>query len=288
MLSCAEDRCAHRGAALCIGKLQGECIQCPFHGIQYDTEGKGTFVPALGKSSAADLGRFHLIFHRTKEEFGIIYLWFGEGEPDKAIPFFRDELDGSVVYSELEDCWNAFYSRCVENQLDVIHLPFVHYNTIGRGNKTLVNGPKVLFEHETIITSANNEVDRGQTPKTAEESVIRETYLKFIFPNLWMNHISEKFRVVIFFAPVDESRTVLYIRFYSSLSRFKCINRIIAIFGRIGNRIIERQDRRVVITQKLKVSEYHSNEKLLPGDRPVILYRRLRDELKQQNAAAGS
>jgi len=82
----------------------------------------------------------------------------------------------------MEDHWNAHYSRCIENQLDVVHLPFVHYNTIGRGNKTLVNGPKVIFEDYTITTSANNEKDVGQKPKPAEECVIRDTFLSLNSP----------------------------------------------------------------------------------------------------------
>jgi hypothetical protein len=36
----------------------------------------------------------------------------------------------------------------------------------------------------------------------------------------------------------------------------------------------------VVITQKPKASSYKSGEKLLAGDGPIIQYRKLRDELK--------
>ena len=31
------------------------------------------------------------------------------------------------------DPWDAHYSRVIENQLDVPHVPFIHHNTIGRG-----------------------------------------------------------------------------------------------------------------------------------------------------------
>ena len=51
---------------------------------------------------------------------------------------------------------------------------------------------------------------------------------------------------------------------------------------KFGNRIIERQDKRVVITQKPKASAYKSHEKLLSGDGPIIQYRRIREELKNQ------
>ena len=82
--------------------------------------------------------------------------------------------------------------RCIENQLDVVHLPFVHYNTIGRGNRTVVNGPKVEFDENGFITSANNETDNGQTPKASGQCVIKPTYLHFAYPNQWLNHISKR------------------------------------------------------------------------------------------------
>ena len=49
------------------------------------------------------------------------------------------------------------------------------------------------------------------------------------------------------------------------------------------NRVIERQDKRVVITQKPKASNYKSGERLLRGDGPIILYRRIRNDLKKAN-----
>ena len=280
-IGCVVDQCTHRGAALSKGKMKGDCMQCPFHGLEFNPDGHCTFIPANGKASTADISRYNVKYYVVKEANGIIYLWYGEadkisGEP----PFFYDDVDSAFVFSEIEDSWNSHYSRCIENQLDVVHVPIVHYNTIGRGNKTLVNGPKVLFENGEIITSANNEVDAGQTPKPASECVIKDTNLHFKFPNIWMNHISSKFKVIIYFAPVDNENTVLYIRFYCKATGFKPLNRLIAFFGKFANWIIERQDKRVVITQRPKASSYKSGEKLVSGDAPIILYRKIRDELK--------
>ena len=86
--------------------------------------------------------------------------------------------------------------------------------------------------------------------------------------------------MMIFFAPVDDENTVLYIRFYHKLTGIRFVNRVIGFLGKYMNRVIERQDRRVVITQKPKASSYRSGEKLLMGDGPIILYRKMRDELK--------
>jgi nitrite reductase/ring-hydroxylating ferredoxin subunit len=46
---CLRDRCVHRGAALSIGKLVNHHLQCPFHGLEFNAEGKCVQIPANGK-----------------------------------------------------------------------------------------------------------------------------------------------------------------------------------------------------------------------------------------------
>ncbi|HPS70435.1 MAG TPA: aromatic ring-hydroxylating dioxygenase subunit alpha [Candidatus Cryosericum sp.] len=286
-LGCVVDQCTHRGAALSGGKIRGSCLQCPFHGLEFDVSGRCTFVPAYGRASTEDLTRFNVRRYLVREEHGIVYLWYGDEDKVEAnVPFFAVDIDSSYSYSEMCDLWNAHYSRCIENQLDVVHVPIVHYNTIGRGHKTLVNGPKVVLEDNTIVTSANNDVDRGQLPKAPSECVIKQTNLQFKFPNIWMNHISSRIKVIIYFAPVDDVRTVLYIRFYCKVTSIAPINALIAFFGKFANRVIERQDKRVVVTQRPKASSYVSHENLLTGDGPVVLYRKMRESLKQSQGSA--
>jgi phenylpropionate dioxygenase-like ring-hydroxylating dioxygenase large terminal subunit len=282
-LGCVVDRCSHRGAQLSKGTLKRDCLQCPFHGIEFDRYGSCTFIPAYGASYSSDLSQFNVTHYLVRESHEIIYLWYGDPtDATNQLPFFDDFVDETYSYSEMEDLWNSHYSRCIENQLDVVHVPIVHYNTIGKGNKTLINGPKVEVEHNMIRTSANNDADLEQQPKKPEECVIKNTYLSFLFPNLWMNHISDKVKVIIYFAPVDDENTILYIRFYGNLTKSKLVNQIIASAGKVANRIIERQDKRVVITQEPKASSLYSEENLLVGDGPIIMYRKIREELNQK------
>ncbi len=281
---CVVDRCSHRGAALSAGELDGDCVRCPFHGIRFDTAGRCRFIPANGRADTADMSRYNVQSFAVREAHGILYLWYGdpakaEGDP----PFFDDRLAPGTVYSEIADPWPTHYSRAIENQLDVIHLPFVHHNTIGRGNRTLVNGPRAEFVDGELRTSADNDVDRGQAPRPPQQCAVSpDLYLAFRFPNVWMNHISDRIRVVIYFAPVDDENTILYIRFYCRATGFRPLDALVAWFGRFGNRTIERQDRRVVITQRPKASSLRGGEKLLTGDGPVILYRKRREELKER------
>ncbi|MDY6085486.1 MAG: flavin reductase [Peptoniphilaceae bacterium] len=283
-LGCVSDQCPHRGASLGGGKVENNCVRCPFHGLEFATDGTCTFVPALGKATTEDLSIFNVKAYSVREQFGIIYLWYGDDEKKtEALPFFYDHIHENDIYSELADPWSTHYSRAIENQLDVVHVPIVHWNSIGRGDKTLVNGPKVLWDGHLLQTSADNEKDHGQTPRKPENSVIKETNLNFLFPNLWLNHISDKMLVMIYFAPVDDENTMMYIRFYSKMTGVRLIDRFIAWTGKYANKFVERQDRRVVITQKPKATSLQMGETLLQGDGPVIKYRMIRDQLIREN-----
>lgn len=281
-LGCVVDLCTHRHVKISLGELKNDCIMCPFHGLEFAKDGSCTFVPSIGKAHQTNIERFNVKAYKVVEAHGIIYLFLGEYEQASSeLPFFLD-LDESWSYSEILDVWDTHYSRAIENQLDVLHLPFIHRKTIGRGNKTLVNGPKVIFEDQTLRTSAQNALDSGQKPLTSEDCEIKEDmHLRFKFPNLWMNHISEKVRAVIYFAPVDDEQTHMYIRFYNKLTPIKLINKLIAQVGAYANRKIEEEDKVVVITHHPKASSFKSSEQLLPGDRPIIIYRKMRDELQK-------
>lgn len=285
-LGCVVDLCTHRHIQLSLGEVKDGCLQCPFHGLEFAQDGSCTFIPSIGKAHQTNLGRFNVKAYNVKEAHGIIYMFLGEyAQATHELPFFSD-LDDTWSYSEFLDVWDTHYSRAIENQLDVIHLPFIHKKTIGRGNKTLVNGPKVIFEDETLRTSAQNSLDVGQKPLSTVECELREDmHLRFKFPNIWMNHISEKIRVVIYFTPVDDEQTNMYIRFYNKITPIKAINWVIAQMGIFANRKIEQEDKRVVVTHSPKASSFKSSEQLMPGDRPVIIYRKMREELQNQSKA---
>ncbi len=284
---CVVDRCSHRGAALSLGKQKGDCITCPFHGLEFNKDGRCTLIPANGRTANIE-SRFNVMSYLVREAHDIIYLWYGDKEKaTDYLPFFDEFIDDSYIYSEMTDLWNAHYSRCIENQLDVVHLPFVHYDTIGRGNKTVVNGPALEFIDGAITLTANNSVDNGQLPKPASECSINPLMnLRFKFPNIWQNHITKNIKVIIFFAPVDDENTMFYIRFYTNMFKLGIMNRIMAGAGKILNKKVERQDRRYVQTQKPKASALSCGENLLKGDSPIIMYRKMRDQLQKQDGGA--
>ncbi len=280
-LHCIADQCAHRGASLCQGKLVEEQLQCPFHGFRYDGTGRVTLIPANGKNNPVG-EQYRVHSYPVHEAQGFIWIWWGEGKPSPAEPPFFENIDGRLGYAEVPDPWHIHYSRVIENQLDVVHLPFVHHNTIGRGNRTVVDGPRVEWkDHDKFHLFVFNRVDDGRPPLKPSELGIRESavHLEFIFPNLWQNYIAPVVRVIAFFVPVDEEHTILYLRFYAGFTPWKWLNTLFAWLAMPFNLIVAHQDRRIVQNQKPGASSYKMNEKLIPGDYPIVEYRRRRDEL---------
>lgn len=280
-LGCVTDLCAHRGASLAKGCVSDGNIKCPFHGIEYDTTGKCVYIPSEGRKSTTDFSRFNLKPYKTREIGGIVFVWYGEGTPDKEPDVFDVVTDSSCVYDEIQDHWKVHYSRVIENQLDVSHLAFVHRTTIGRGNKCLCNGPKVVWlDDNTLQTSANNERDEGQLPKGADDCVIKSTNLTFKFPNMWLNHVTDKIMILAYFIPVDDDNAIIALRFYNKITGFKPFDKLIAKLGSIANKIIERQDKRIVETQLPKASSLRMSENLVSADVPIIEYRAKRSNLQ--------
>ncbi|HEU4442049.1 MAG TPA: aromatic ring-hydroxylating dioxygenase subunit alpha [Burkholderiales bacterium] len=124
-----EDRCCHRQAPLSMGKLVGTIVQCPYHGLQFDTTGKCVKVPSQDMVPASARVRSYPVHEKNH------WIWIWMGDPAKADPALIEDfhyLDdpawrygGSYLHVE------ANYLLVVENLLDTTHLPFLHPTSLG-------------------------------------------------------------------------------------------------------------------------------------------------------------
>ena len=283
-IKCLIDKCAHRGAALSLGKIIDGCIQCPFHGFEYNEKGDCVKIPAKGKKAKIP-EYIRVKAYPARESLGFIWIYWGEYKEENELPPIPkiEEIDDKFVYHQIIDHWSVHYSRAIENQLDVMHLPFVHYNTIGRGKKTIVDGPYTELKNEKLSVWVSNRKDENGEAKTKIDKPRDKFQIQFIFPNLWQNNISESFKIVVAFVPIDKENTKFYLRNYQKITRLPILKNIVGWFGDRGNRIIINQDKRVVLTQNPIRSELKMEEKLVHGDKPIIEYRKRRQELKDIN-----
>jgi phenylpropionate dioxygenase-like ring-hydroxylating dioxygenase large terminal subunit len=285
-LHCIADKCCHRGASLSAGKLVEGHVQCPFHGFEYDGSGKVVAIPANGKKTPV-APNYKVPSYLVKERGGFIFVWYGDPEKASAeIPFF-EELEQKFSYGEFHEVWSVHYTRAIENQLDVVHLPFVHNSTIGRGHKWVVNGPLVKWDGNRMTYYVDDVKDVGQKALKAEKVKDFESkfHLQLQMPNLWQNCIAKKIRVMAAFAPIDDEHTMIYMRFYQRVLPLPLGKALMRLLGNAADRVILHQDRRVVLTQLPKKSELQMGENLVPGDAPIIQFRLRRDKLKNEAAS---
>jgi phenylpropionate dioxygenase-like ring-hydroxylating dioxygenase large terminal subunit len=119
------DRCAHRGMALSQGRVVGDCVECPYHGWQYDGAGAVRAVPALCASEP--LPRPHTMrAYPAAESDGHLWVWLGEGPPPA--PPSRFPHGGEPGWSTffMHTRFEAPVEECLENFLDVPHTLLVH------------------------------------------------------------------------------------------------------------------------------------------------------------------
>jgi phenylpropionate dioxygenase-like ring-hydroxylating dioxygenase large terminal subunit len=283
-VACLRDRCVHRGVELSPGRVVEGRLQCPFHGFEYDASGRVTHIPAIGRKAAPPQA-FRATAYPTYEDHGWIWVWWGTDLPeDLQPPGFFDDIDDSFAHATIYDPWEAHYSRVIENQLDVVHLPFVHHNTIGRGDRVIVDGPGIEWlDDDRFNVYVYNRPDDGTPPRKPSEVPVPdprgEFRLEFRFPNLWQNHISPDVRLVAAFVPVDDKHTLLYLRFHQRFLRVPVLRNLVAWLAMPANRYIAHQDRRVVETHQPQPSGLRIGERLIQGDRPIVEYRRRREQM---------
>ena len=130
------DICPHRYARLSDGQVVGLNIQCPYHGWQYDANGRCAHVPALG--SEATLPPAQLTIPFVQEKYDLVWVSLLEPIIDiLQIPEWEDESLTRVWMPPIDI--NAGAAQAIDNFLDFAHFPFVHAGTFGSEKDLLVN-----------------------------------------------------------------------------------------------------------------------------------------------------
>ena len=129
----ASNQCPHRGAALSMGQVVGDAIQCAYHGWQWDGgTGRCVAIPAIGPNGRIPPAA-RLTTYEAHERYGLVWTTLSE-DPIGEIPVF-EEIDAlefeSVWFSGRP--WDVGCNVCsaIENFRDVAHFPFVHRKTMG-------------------------------------------------------------------------------------------------------------------------------------------------------------
>ncbi len=173
--------------ALSKGVKKNDFIQCPFHGLEFNGKGECQIIPANSIEQPVP-ERYKIKSYQTYESHGFIWIFWGDMKKITSSPYFFTNLDGFTHYKTVRDPWKTHYSRVIENQLDVAHVPFVHKKTIGRGGRTVVDGPKTKWTtDDKFHLYVYNRVENGTLPLKPDQLENKsddKQHLEFVFPNL--------------------------------------------------------------------------------------------------------
>ena len=125
------DQCSHRFAPLSRGKVCGDHLQCPYHGLEFSADGQCAVNP---HGSGRITPQLHLRSYPVVERHTILWIWMGDqpADPD-LIPDFSHLDDGAPGIVSKRD-WMVIdvdYRLMSDNLLDLSHANFLHEGLLG-------------------------------------------------------------------------------------------------------------------------------------------------------------
>lgn len=125
-------RCPHRFAPLAMGKIKGNALECPYHGLQFGREGVCIFNPhGDGKIPTAARVREYAV----AERWGLVWLWPGSAPADEAaIPDLSHLNRTDLAHVRGAMSMSAHYMLGVDNLIDLSHAQFVHGDRLASAN----------------------------------------------------------------------------------------------------------------------------------------------------------
>lgn len=147
------DTCPHRFAPLHKGKLVDGTIECPYHGLRFDSRGRCVHNPhGNGAIPASARVRKYPLVERHK------MLWIWPGDPEKAdaskIPqfgFLEDpnyEQTRGIVFTTA-----TRFELVLDNLMDLTHIGYLHLDNVG--SDAVARGRMEVVQNGNNVSALN-------------------------------------------------------------------------------------------------------------------------------------
>ena len=276
------DRCPHRGGRLSQGWVVNDCLACPYHGWEYASDGKCTFIPSqeagIPIPTRAKVGAFPV-----EELHGLV--WMCVGDEPREMPYFTElEDEGYTLIHEMMDVWQASAPRIVDNALDVSHVAWVHRNSIGsNANNKLemgeVSRDGLNLKFSVTLVAQVNEAMKNINGVTGE-TTRRTTHAELVQPLIFRGRLvyEENGLVHVLYktcTPIDNENT-LFCQFIArndnpAPERWESITAV--------DRLVQSEDRALVEHIEPDFPLEITDEVHTKYDKMTVEYRRVLAEL---------
>ena len=240
---CIKNICPHRGASFYGGTIENGVITCPYHGAKFSSGGSCQNLDRITCSHIVDdnydnyAKRIHLSQYKTVEKDDYIFVYFSMRsetdlkEIEDHLPISNYELKNNgfqienYVSEEVLVDFKCDWSRIIENHLDILHIFWVHGDTIP--DKDVNKNVLVSFNQKININPKFIESTYFYKNDPSNEFI----RIKFIPPGRILiykgNPSSSRYLQVLDHIPLGDNRARVVVRHYRKFLKNKFINNLI-------------------------------------------------------------
>lgn len=156
-----EDRCCHKYLPLSMGRVQGDRIQCGYHGLTFDPTGACVRIP--GQQQIPPNAR--VTSYPVAEHLGLVWIWPGEpalADEAKLFPLPRHGAEGWTTNTGPYTYIRSNYRNLTDNLLDPAHVAFVHPTTLG--SATMADIPVETEQQGDSVVVTRWTLDQAPVP----------------------------------------------------------------------------------------------------------------------------
>lgn len=271
-LVCMEDKCAHKGVQLSLGRIHNNCIQCPYHGLRYAASGACVAIPPEGPAAKIPSSLRVKTFY-VREAHNFVWLWWGQGEPTKEIPWYDELQNESDKNLTLSVVYPSSFYRLMESNFDGYHIDYLHAR----------KSPQIgSIIHSFRFDTQGYEITTHTELKKRESGTPSRLLNKIIFPALSLSYApAANVKNIIFCCPIDSETSWFMVRFYLPLFKLPFIGKLLNWIMMIYTRwFLLPDDFKVQRTQQPREVGMGFDKLVVSADRGITEYwRLLRQEL---------
>lgn len=198
------DRCSHRSASLCYGRVEERGLSCAYHGWLFDTQGNILETPP--ERNDAIINSVKHLAYPVMKFVGMYWAYLGP-LPAPMLPpydlFTRPGGRRQLIVHPMLDC-NWF--QAMENSVDPDHLQILHQEFLTRDDHRPVNSTRGFIDE--VQSTDFYTTDYGIMKKrTYTDGRVDEHPL--VFPNMLRQGYGMQIRV-----PADDTHTLHFQLFY--------------------------------------------------------------------------
>ena len=242
-IRCIKNICPHRGASFFGGTLINGVITCPYHGAKFSSGGNCQNLDRITCRHIVDNNydnyakRIHLSQYKALEKDRYIFVHFSKkSETDlnnvsEDSPISNYELSDSgfshedYVSEEVLVDFKCDWSRIIENHLDILHIFWVHGDTIP--DKDVNKNVLVSFNQEINVTSKYIESIYFYKNDPTKEFI----RIKFVPPGRIFIYKGDpsisRYLQVLDHIPLGNNKARVIVRHYRKFLKNKILNNLI-------------------------------------------------------------